>query len=149
MYSVRGTDRLGMKCTIFWGITPYNPLKTNQCFGGAHCFIIQGIIRLSRYQGKGRWQCKWHLLSCFSSSNVSFVKMERYVPPKRWLDFNVLDGVISRESSHVCRGWEQLKSFFFYLTPIIIQSIHRIWIISTFFCLIYITWWAYSNEYTH
>jgi hypothetical protein len=34
-----------MKSTIFWDITPYNPLKVNQRFGGTYRLYLQGRRR--------------------------------------------------------------------------------------------------------
>jgi hypothetical protein len=33
---------LVMKSTIFWDITPCNPLKVNRRFGGTYCLHLQG-----------------------------------------------------------------------------------------------------------
>jgi hypothetical protein len=61
-----------MKSTIFWDETPCSPLSVNRRFGGTGLlpgwFLAQLIFR------PWRWR--------------------RYVPPKRWLTLNGLNGVI-------------------------------------------------------
>jgi hypothetical protein len=47
-------EALVMKGTIFWDITPCDPLKVNRRFGGAYHFHIQGEISRARYQRESR-----------------------------------------------------------------------------------------------
>jgi hypothetical protein len=48
-----------MKSTIFWDITPCNPLKVNQRFGGTYHLHLQGRrISQARNQYKSRWQAE-------------------------------------------------------------------------------------------
>jgi hypothetical protein len=79
-----------MKRTIFWDITPCNPLKVNRRFEGTYPLHLQGrIISRAKSQRGSKWQA-CHLFSrCFFDLED--------VPPKRGLTFNGLHGVISEK----------------------------------------------------
>jgi hypothetical protein len=82
-----------MKSTLFWGITPCNPLKVNRRFGGAYRLHLQGRrINRATTQRKSRWQAgKQTLLAAYFYTGFCSV------PPKRRLTFNGLHGVISQK----------------------------------------------------
>jgi hypothetical protein len=86
---------VAMKRSIFWDITACSPLKVNWHFGGNYRLHLQG-----RKIGR-----TWHMLSpCFLARLILwFWRWRRYVPPKRRLTFNGLQGVISHSS--IKYGW--------------------------------------------
>jgi hypothetical protein len=74
-----------MKSSVFWDITPRSPLKVNRRFGEAYRLHIQSSA------------C--HLISRWFLARLILLpwRWRRHVPPKRWLTFNELNGVISQK----------------------------------------------------
>jgi hypothetical protein len=74
-----------MKSTVILGMRTCSPLELNLLFGGTYSLHLPGRkISQARYQREGRWQ-------------VYHPKDGSDVPPKRWLAFNGLFGVISQK----------------------------------------------------
>jgi hypothetical protein len=46
-----------MKSTIFWDITPCNPLKVERRFGGTY-HLLQDLISRAGYKSESKWQAK-------------------------------------------------------------------------------------------
>jgi hypothetical protein len=67
-----------MKSSVFWDIMPYNPLKVLRHFGGTFFLRLYGSrIICAINHCESRWR--------------------RYLPPKHWLTFNELHGIISQK----------------------------------------------------
>jgi hypothetical protein len=74
-----------MKISIFWNITPCNPLKVNLSFGGTFHLHLQGRCFLLHVG---------FLFGLFFD-----LRWRRYVPLKRLLTFNGLHGVIFQKTA--------------------------------------------------
>jgi hypothetical protein len=67
-----------MKSTIFWDITPCSPLSVNRRFRGTYRLHLQGQRNKFSKKPVSKRVASWR----------------RYVPPKRWLTLNRLQGLI-------------------------------------------------------
>jgi hypothetical protein len=77
-----------MKSAIIWDITPCSPLKVNRRFVETYRLHLQGRrISRARNQRESRWKAELFLPPW---------RWRWYVPPKRRLTFNGLDGVMSK-----------------------------------------------------
>jgi hypothetical protein len=75
-----------MKCSVFWNITPYSPLKVNGRLRLQGWRI--GIVELSLISASC-WFIAWLILRPR--------RWRRYSHPKRWLTFDGPHGVISKK----------------------------------------------------
>jgi hypothetical protein len=99
-----------LKRSIFWDITPCNPLEVNRRFGEIYCLHFQRWrINRTRHQHESRWQ----EVSCSAYSSI--LKMEAIYSSETSIDFQRTTWRYIPEDSivhnHRC---ENLKSYDYY-----------------------------------
>jgi hypothetical protein len=72
-----------VKSTIFWDITPCNPLRVNRRFGGIYRLYLQGRkVSRARAQRESRWKPDPMEAICSSETSVNFQRTTRRYNPK-------------------------------------------------------------------
>jgi hypothetical protein len=106
-----------MTSYIFWDITTYNPLEVKLLFGGS-CRLHLQDPRISQVRKEQSSVCyqfsRWFLARhCLRSWRWRW-----HVPPKRWLTFNGIHGVISQEDrtfhNHRCDNFKSYIRYYYY-----------------------------------
>jgi hypothetical protein len=94
---LRFSQRWLWRVTVFWHITPYSPLQVNRRFKEhvVSIFRVEGLAELET-----RVKTGGNVLSrCFLARLILRPsRWKRYVPPKRRLTFNGLQGDISQQT---------------------------------------------------
>jgi hypothetical protein len=93
-----------MKSSIFWDITPYNPLKVNCRFGGSCRLYLHGRrISQARNQRESRWKVKL----CSAETSIDLQRTtQRYIPEVRTLQvFSCQHEIIISISQILIKGW--------------------------------------------
>jgi hypothetical protein len=89
-----------LKSSIFWDTAPCSPLKVNQHLGRTYLLHLQGRrISWARNQRESRLQAEPHAFTLVSFQLILRPwRWRLYVPPKCWLIFNGLQGVIFQKT---------------------------------------------------
>jgi hypothetical protein len=121
------------KNSIFWDTTPCGPMKVNWRFGGTYRHHLRDLIIR-----KARNQHEVGSKLCFAWFLVRLIlrpwRWRWYIPPKRWLTFNNLHGIISQKTvlflqylgtwKHENRRTSTQSLFYDYFTHLV-QRTHK------------------------
>jgi hypothetical protein len=114
-----------MKSTIYWDITPYNPLKVNRRFGGTYGLHLHGRrISWLKTSVKAGDKQSYLLSRRFAARLILWTwRWSRYIPPKRWFPFSGIHGFISQKIIFFSTVWFTFQNIWEELLYMVVWSL--------------------------